>query len=488
MSLADKIGRSLFVALAVGLGWGIRGDFGHLVGAMYPGAALALGLAYVSGQRSLFLGMPILAALSAMAIGSGGMMSYALLHGYAQSDTLVNYAYGFFTLFLQGSAWGTFGGALIGLMLEQKPMRTGEWLGLIGSTLFAGWAISYLVVDVLGFQINPPRNSSSIAFMGAALGQLAWLVCNNKPSGLRGAVLGYVGFGLGMAGGRLLGNLSNVLSHHYGYTINHWNVMETSCGFIAGFIYCFGMVGRPHPEPPEIENIPLASFYGIVYVLGLIPLWHRLNRINPAAAKKAEWATALASDGWSEPRKLASTILWLVDGVCLLGFVGAGAWMVIHFWRLKRWSMLPVLWLSGTMLLYQNLNARYLLYHARPKYINMHHVFWIMFALMALYAIFARPRPADVPASSLPDIDDRFPWIQWMVGAAATLAIVIFLAGKVNDDTTMTSATTRWPAWSWKRRTVPRTGRPSVTFGPRCPAARASPSNMLASGGPRSTA
>src|SRR5580692_4424407 len=139
MSVPDKIARSLFVALAVGLGWGIRGDFGHLVGAMYPGAALALGLAYVSGQRSLFLWMPILAAVSAMGIGAGGTMSYALLHGYAQSDTLINYAYGFLTLFLQGSAWGTFGGALIGLMLERKPMQIGEWLGLIVTTLLAGW-------------------------------------------------------------------------------------------------------------------------------------------------------------------------------------------------------------------------------------------------------------------------------------------------------------------------------------------------------------
>ena len=62
MSLVDRLGRSLFVALAVGLGWGIRGDFGHIIGAMYPGAALGLALAYVSGQRSLFLWMPILAA------------------------------------------------------------------------------------------------------------------------------------------------------------------------------------------------------------------------------------------------------------------------------------------------------------------------------------------------------------------------------------------------------------------------------------------
>jgi hypothetical protein len=457
MSLADRIGRSLFVALAVGLGWGIRGDFGHLVGAMYPGAALGLALAYVSGQRSLFLWMPILAALSGLAIGSGGTMSYGILHGYAQSDTFVNYAYGFLTLFLQGSAWGTFGGALIGLMLERRPMRNGEWLGLIGSVLFAGWIASFLVVDVLGFQINPPRNNSSIAFMGAALGQLIWLACNYKPSGLRGAVLGYVGFGLGMAAGRLLGNIANVLQGEYGFTINHWNVMETSCGFIGGFIYCFGMVGRAHPEPPENENIPLASFYGIVYVLGFIPLWHRLNRIQPAA-KRAEWATALKSDGYSDPERLAQTILWLVDGVCVLGFVGAAIWMVIHFQRRQRWAVLPVLWLSGTMLLFQNLNARYFFYPARPKYINMHHTFWGMFLLMVVYAAVARPRPVEMGESTPAEIDPRFPWLRWMAGAVAALACVIFLAGYVNNNKTMATANTRWPVWTWTEGPFPGRG------------------------------
>jgi hypothetical protein len=461
MSLPDKIGRSLFVALAVGLGWGIRGDFGHLVGAMYPGAALALGLAYVSGQRSLFLWMPVLAALAAMGIGSGGRMSYALLHGYAQSDTLINYAYGFVTLFLQGSAWGTFGGALVGLMLERKPMRNGEWLGLIGSTLFAGWFTQFLVVDVIGFGINPPRNSDSIGHMGAALGQLIWLACNNKPSGLRGAVLGYVGFGLGMAGGRLLGNYANVLQAEFGFTINHWNVMETSCGFIGGFIFCFGMVDRAHPDPPERENIPLASFYGIVYVLGIIPLWHRLNRIADVAKKMDDWAKEFKSYDYSDPERLARITLWLIDGVCVLGFVGVAAWMLIHFRRWQRLSMIPVLWLSGTMVLYLDVNALYFFYPARPRYINMHHVFWAMFVLMVLYSLFARPRPVKAASEDIVFDEPRFAWERWMAGAVAATALVVFLAGYVNNHKTMKTANTRWPEWSWSQGPFPgRSARP----------------------------
>ena len=455
MRLADRIGRSLFVALAVGLGWGIRGDFGHLVGAMFPGACLGMGFAYVSGQRSLFRWMPIVAALAALGIATGGSMSYGILHGYAKADTLVNYGYGFLMLFLQGSAWGTFGGALVGLVLERKPMRTGEWLGWLGTILIGGWLTVWVAVSVLGFQINPPRNNSSIAFMGAALAQIAWLALNNKTSGLRGAVLGYVGFGLGMAGGRLLGNLANVLQAPLDFSINTWNVMEVSCGFIGGLIFTFGMVDRPYPDPPEDENIPLASVYGIILTLGLIPLWHRLARIRPDE-KLAEWTERLASYNYVDPEGLAQTQLMRLDGVAVLGFIGAAVWMAIHFNRAMRLAAVPVVWLCGTMLLFQNINALYGLYPAPDKVINMHTVFWVMFGLIVLYAVVIRPRPTGVPTPGDPSAEPRFHWLGWMAGGVVALALIVFAAGYVNNETTMQSANTRWPAWSWRDGPFPR--------------------------------
>jgi hypothetical protein len=463
MHLKDRIGRSLFVAAAVGLGWGIRGDFGHLVGAMYPGAALAMAFAYASGQRSLFLWMPAIAGVSALGIGTGGEMSYGILHGYAQSDTLINYGYGFLTLFLQGSAWGTFGGALIGLILERQSLRTVDWLGYLGSILIGGWLTYFLVVIVLGFHINPPRNDTSIAFAGAAIAQLVWLATHDKPTGLRGAFFGYIGFGLGMSMGRLLGNLANDFQG-VGMTINHWNVMEVSCGFIGGFIYANGMLGYRYPDPPDDEGMPLVSFYGILFTLGLLPLWHRVGR-STTAEKLADWTKSLKSYGYADPEGMAHTVLLLLNSVCVIGFVGVVFWLIIHSKRLQRFSALPVLWLSGTMLLYQNIHALYFFYPTNWSRVNMHGGLWLLFLSMVAYVILNRPHPApscepisitEAEGSAVLTLDhERVPWGRWILATITTFALVIILAGVINGERTMKSAHTRWPLWSWNQGPFP---------------------------------
>jgi hypothetical protein len=346
---------------------------------------------------------------------------------------------------------------MIGLLLEREPMKTGQWLGLIGSVMAGGWITSLVVVTFLGFQINPPRNNSSITFFGAALAQLIWLACNGKWVGFRGGLLGYLGFGLGMAGGRLLGNIAHVMQASGGFTINHWNVMEVSCGLIGGFIYCFGMLGRTYPPPPQGENIRWTSALSMIYVLGLIPLWHRLSRIE-SAKKLEEWGRQLQSYGYAEPQQLAETILSALDGVCVLGFVGAAIWMLIHFRRWERLAWFPVLWLSFTMLLFQNLSALYFFYPRVEKQVNMHSVFWLLFAGMALYVIatsFIRPEPIEDPPLSAVSVEPPVPWLRWLVSSGVALAAIVFVAGFVNGEATMRSANTRWPVWAWTEGPFP---------------------------------
>lgn len=442
LSLLDRILRSSFVALAVGLGWSIRGDFGHLLGAAYPGAALGLAFAFVTGQASMFGWMPLLGALSGLLISTGGAMSYGILHGYAQSDTFINYTYGFFTLFMQGGAWGTFGCAAIGLMFERERLRPLDWITLIATILVGGYITYFLVVDLIGFDINPPRSNGSIAHVGGALAQIVWLAVKKKPMGLRGALLGFFGFGLGMSGGRFLGNLAHVQP----IPINHWNVMEISCGLIGGFVFAFGMLGREFPEIPNTPLYRALNFFGAIYVMTLIPILHRLLRIQPTGEKGHldGWTEQLKGYGYADPSGLAHTTMTLINALCVVAFLGTLIWIWLHWMNRVRWSAFPIFLLSLVMLLIQNLRVLYFLYPREPGSIDTHSFSWVLFALMALYALFI-PRPPTVDASAPPSP----PWPRWLATTAAIFALMVFLAGFVNGKTTMTTANTRFPIWSW---------------------------------------
>jgi len=447
MSVGQRLYRALFVALAVGLGWGIRGDFGHVIGAMLPGAALGLGFAYVTGQRSMFKWMPILGLLAGLGISTGGMMSYGILHGYAKSDTFINYSYGFFTLVLQGGAWGVFGCALVGLVLEEERLKAREWAGAVLTVFLSGIAVYHLVVCLAGFHINPPRSDLSIGFTGGAIGLFVWLIRHKKRLGLKAAMLGYIGFGLGMAGGRFLGNASYLQP----FPVNHWNVMEVSCGFIGGLVFTFGMLGRRFPEPRPPKRFPWVAACGMVYAVALIPLLHRLARIRPAE-KLAAWAKSLESYGYENPEFLSERILLGLNLVCVAGFIAAGVGIWLYLRDKERLAAFPVMALSLLLLLFQNLNALYFFYPRREGTINMHFVFWVLYGLMVLYVLLPHKRELTDPDETAA----RVPWVRWIAGAVAAYLLIIVLAGFVNGEKTMASANTRFPLWSWRDGPPPR--------------------------------
>lgn len=436
----DRILRSLFVALAVGLGWGIRGDFGHQLGAMFPGAALGLGFAYVSGQKSMFKWMPLLGLIGGLGIATGGTMSYGLLHGYAKADTLINYAYGFFTLFLEGGAWGCFGCAFIGLALEKDRLKASELFAIFLTIVLGGILLYVFVVNLIGFHINPGRNDISIGFTGGTIGLFLWLAFNNRPLGMRGAVLGYIGFGLGMAYGRLLGNASYALP----FTINHWNIMEVMCGFIGGFIFTYGMLGKRFDEPPKSENYPLLNIYGIFYVMFLIPFLHFALRVNPVE-KKEQWIQTLTRFGV----KLEDFQLFYIDLtmimvylVCFIAFVGAGIWLYIHLKEKYTFAAFPLLFFSFLMLLIQYLNAFYFIH----PYRIMHNVNLVFLVLMVIYAVCIKKEEFVIAEEKY----NQFrPW-KWLIGAVAAYLILLVLASFINGEETMRTANTRFPLWSWR--------------------------------------
>lgn len=450
MELWDRISRALFVAVAVGLAWGIRGDFGHMLGAMYPGAILLMALAYVSGQESLIRSMPVLAAASALGIGYGGNMSYGILHGYAQADTFNNYAYGFLALFLQGGAWGFYGGALVGMLLERNRAKWTDWAGGIAVMVLSSFLLWWVVFEAIGFDINPPRSNSALAHLGGAIGLLLWFLYRKLPVASRASLLGFVGFGLGMAGGRLIGNVFHNLEGHF--EINHWNTMEVSCGLIGGFIVAFGLLGMRFRDRATDRALTPWDGVASVFVLGMIPLLHLLTRVK--GEDRTGWGAKLAEFGSS----------WSVDGisgalqvVVLLGFIGAGVWIYGQATEKDRWGALPVLWLSLVMILFQNLRALYFFTPSRPGYVNMHSVFWLLFLAMVAYVAWREYQEGHTDECDSDEESDHVPWKAWGATALVGFVLVVLGAGLVNGPTTMKNACTRWPIWEWNQKPVAET-------------------------------
>jgi hypothetical protein len=100
----------VLVGLSLALGWGIRGNYGHEIGAMLPGALAAIAAALASGRADWRARVPFFALFGALGWAFGGSISYMQVIGYTHSGHLQSQLYGFAGLFLIGFLWGALGG------------------------------------------------------------------------------------------------------------------------------------------------------------------------------------------------------------------------------------------------------------------------------------------------------------------------------------------------------------------------------------------
>jgi len=131
----------LFAALAGGMGWGIRGQYGHETGAMVPGLLVSLTLVFLLCRGASLLNVARAAAWGTVAMGIGGSMTYGQTVGLTHDSALVgNWAalrWGMFGLSIKGGLWIGFGGLFLGMGLGGIRYRSRELLLVMFGALVA---------------------------------------------------------------------------------------------------------------------------------------------------------------------------------------------------------------------------------------------------------------------------------------------------------------------------------------------------------------
>lgn len=286
--MRQKIRLLSLAALSMAYGWGWRGDYGHELGAMLPGALVAMAICLGSGRRDWWNNVLLFGSFGAIGWAFGGSQSYGIVIGYTFDSRLDGVAYGFGGLFVVGALWGAIGGGLLGLVVSRPRARLRgfimpmllvatvwtafdwngvtawsekwywlerydvDWLAALSAFVVAGafaiarqsneakllallglgwWAGFVLLVLGLGLRMTPPRSDNWAGIAGVWIVLWGYLAVNSERAALRsmgyGAVFGGFGFSIGA--------LFMSIGHYFAWQINSWRLMEQTFGLVMGF-------------------------------------------------------------------------------------------------------------------------------------------------------------------------------------------------------------------------------------------------------------
>jgi len=285
----------LFPALAMLLGWGLRGHIGGgPFGAMIPGALVALTIC-------MLLELPaktsaIIVVFGVVGIGLGGEMTYGQTLGFLRNPETV--WWGTLGTTLKGSIWGLLGGTVLSLGFLSKKLKQ-KTIALALLLMMAGMFLGFKLVNepMLIYFSDPanPRSESWAALLFGAVAILIYLRFTIKSEEFRivskFALFGLIGGGLGFG----LGGFWMVLGSKLGSEIifrSWWKMMEFTFGFLLGAFlgYTAWLVRKElktfGKENEQTSNKKLSTIaeLGIVLLAGLL-----IYRIIPAILEPVAW-------------------------------------------------------------------------------------------------------------------------------------------------------------------------------------------------------
>jgi len=404
----------LFVATVLGLGWAMRGHFGHEWGASWAGAMGALAVLLVSKRKDWALRAPSLAAMAAIGWGAGGMMSYGIVIGYCRSISFVNSLYGYVMLAVIGALYGFIGGGLFGLGLESSEENKPKWPTLFVEMFAGGFLVWGLLIFQMEWFMTPPRSELWAGCLGAALA-LAWFLNRNKfHRALR--VAGYSALGAGF--GFTFGNFIQTIGSSAEISYNWWNVMEFTLGFFGGLGMVYAVLSREWPQ--SVKPSRTGNWIALVFLFAFIPVTNYFNGFS--MERFVELAERLNIDHASQ---YASRQL-LFAGIATLLF----AFLSIWIWKqsaekddkLKKFGLPALLLITG---LHYNLFCyiRLGVFHKPFSFGNSETLYIFIVALLYAFWQFSLRKSTAFPGRNSSDET----WKRWMFFLLALLIIFVLI-------------------------------------------------------------
>lgn len=265
----------VFPAVAVMLGWGLRGYIGGgPFAAMIPGAFLAMSLSLLLGHDRPAAAMAAL--FGAVGIGYGGEMTYGQTLGLACEPGTM--AWGLLGTTVKGAIWGLLGGAVLGTgLLCGHYSRRSLLLAFLVTVVafFIGWKlVNEPRLIYFSDPVNKPREELWAGLLFSAVAFLAVLYASGEKTvrhvPLRFALWGALGGGIGFGGGALFlvyGPDLPLPQAWFGW----WKAMEFFFGLILGA--ALGYCTWRHRD--LLRRTPAMVFrqtHGIPHLLGLVIL------------------------------------------------------------------------------------------------------------------------------------------------------------------------------------------------------------------------
>ena len=266
----------LLNAAAGGMGWGIRGQYGHETGAMIAGVLMGFTLVLLFLPQASSLTAARTVALTAIGISFGGSMTYGQTIGLTHDAPLVGdwaaLRWGLVGLSVKGGIWMGFAGAFLGMALggrRYRPLEMAMLTPVLLAALCLGlWALNqpfdpdhrilprFYFSDHWhwepGADLEPrPENWGGLLFALVGLVAYAGWVRRDRLArnmALAGVIAGGIGFPCGQCVQAIHAwNIelfeNGALSRFSSYLqyVNWWNMMEITFGAISGFVLAAGL-------------------------------------------------------------------------------------------------------------------------------------------------------------------------------------------------------------------------------------------------------